>query len=74
MAKVITWIMTNGASVIGITQSVVKALKELLTAVINLVSIFIPSFAAQEIVNRVREIINKIDEGLEWVKEKLLGI
>ncbi len=72
MLKVWAWILANGASILGIIQAVIKAVKELLTAVVNLLSIFIPSDKIEKIVMTVRNILNKIDEWVEIIKEKLL--
>jgi phage-related protein len=72
MVKIWTWILANGASVLGIIQAVIKAVKEILTAVVNLLSIFIPSDKIEKIVMAVRNILNKIDEWIEIIKEKLL--
>jgi len=72
MEKILTWLRMNGASILGITQAVIKALKELLTAVVNLISIFIPAISAQKIVEVVRDILNTIDEWVEKIKETLL--
>lgn len=72
MVKIWTWILANGASVLGIIQAVIKAVKEILTAVVNLLSIFIPSDKIEQIVMTVRNILNKIDEWIEIIKEKLL--
>jgi archaellum component FlaC len=72
MVKIWTWILANGASVLGIIQAVIKAVKEILTAVVNLLSIFIPSDKIEKIVMTVRNILNKIDEWIEIIKEKLL--
>ena len=64
--------MLNGASVLGIIQAVVKAVKEILTAVVNLLSIFIPSDKIEDVVMVIRNILNKIDKWIEIIKEKLL--
>lgn len=72
MLKVWAWILANGASILGIIQAVIKAVKELLTAVVNLLSIFIPSDKIEKVVMTVRNILNKIDEWVEIIKEKLL--
>ena len=68
----VTWLKLNAASLIGILQSIVKALKELGTAVVNLIALFMPAFISAEIVSRVRSFFNWIDMGLEWVKVNLL--
>ena len=72
MAKIITWIMLNGATLLGCLQAVIKALKELLTGVVNLVSLFLPDAASKKLVKAVRETLNKIDEVIETIKEFLI--
>ena len=57
----------------ALLQALLKAVKELLTAVVNVVSLVLPQSAFHKIVYAVREVINKLDEGLEWIKEKFLG-
>ncbi len=70
--KIWIWLKANGASLIGALQAVVKALKELLTAVVNLVSIILPIAAQAAWVEVVRGFFNWIDSGLEWVKQYLV--
>jgi hypothetical protein len=72
MSKIISWIFVNGATLLGLLQAVVKAIKELLTGVVNLLSLFMPAETAEKGVRLVRDIMNKIDDAIEWVKEKLL--
>ncbi len=69
MAKVITWILANGATLLGLLQAVVKAIKELLTGVVNLISLFVPQATANKAVEAVRGIMNKIDDGIEYIKK-----
>lgn len=68
MGKILAWLLVNGATVLGLLQAIVKAMKELLTGVINLLSLFIPSVAAQQIVKMVRDALNKVDEVIEMMK------
>ena len=70
--KIVTWLKANLASVIGIIQAVIKALKEVLTAIVNLISIFIPSITAQKIVVAIRDFLNKIDDWIEQIKPYLI--
>ena len=70
--KLIVWVMANGATVLAVLQSIVKAIKELLTGVVNLLSLFMTKEAAEKAVKVVRDIMNKIDEWIEVIKEKLL--
>ena len=72
MAKIITWIMLNGATLLGVLQAIVKAIKELVTGVVNLLSIFMTAEAAEVSVKTVRAILNKVDELLEKVKGFLI--
>ena len=67
----IQWIKKNLASITGIVQAVLKCVKEIATALINLFA-FLNLEQAQIIVNKVREIVNKIDEFIETWKSKLI--
>ena len=71
--KILTWAKANGASILGIVQTVLKAVKEILTGVINLLSIFAPARGAQLIVEKARNLVNKIDGWVEEIKSKLLS-
>lgn len=72
MLKIIAWIMANGATLLGCLQAVIKAIKELLTGVVNLLSLFMPQTATNKIVDAVRGTLNKVDEGIEFLKKYLL--
>jgi hypothetical protein len=72
ITKIIAWVGANGATIIGILQSIVKALKELLTGVVNLLSIFMSKEAAEKAVKAVRSVVNLLDVGLEKIKGYLL--
>jgi len=72
MLKVWAWILANGATLLGCLQAVVKAIKELLTGVINLVSLFIPGVVAQKWVDATRTALNWVDEKIELVKGYLI--
>ena len=74
MIKIITWLKVNAASILGIIQTVIKALKELLTAVVNLISIFIPAIAAQKVVLWIRNILETLDNLIEKAKPYLIPI
>jgi hypothetical protein len=66
--KVFTWIKVNIASLINALQLVVKALKELLTAIVNLISIILPAAGAQKIVLAIRAALEAVDGWLEALK------
>ena len=68
MGKIITWIFANGATLLGLVQAIIKAIKELLTGVVNLLSLFIPQASADKAVEVVRNILNAIDNGIESIK------
>jgi hypothetical protein len=70
--KIITWVMANGATLIGILQALVKAIKEVLTGVVNLLSLFMPEETAAKSVQVVRDVMNFVDGVLEKIKEHLL--
>jgi hypothetical protein len=72
MTKIITWILANGATLLGCLQAIVKAIKELLTGVVNLLSLFIPKETAEKTVTIVRNTMNFIDEIIEKVKGYLI--
>ena len=72
ITKVINWVMLNGATLLGLAQSIVKAVKELLTGVINLLSLVIPASAAQALVEKARDFMNVIDGWIEKLKSYLL--
>lgn len=74
MGKLIAWLLANGATVLGCLQAIIKAIKELLTGVVNLLSLFMPAAAAEKLVSGVRAVMNAIDAGLEFIKKWLLQI
>ena len=68
MVRIFTWIMANGATLIGVLQSIVKAVKELLTGIVNLLSLFLSVESAEISVATVRGALNKVDAFLENIK------
>ena len=68
MGKVITWVLLNGATLLGVLQAIVKAVKELVTGVVNLLSLFVTVEAAEAMVKTVRGALNKVDSVLESIK------
>jgi len=72
MGKIISWILANGATLCGILQSIIKALKELATGIVNLISLIIPDSKIPAIVEKVRGVFNVIDEVIEKIKGHLL--
>ena len=71
--KVITWIKMNFATVFGLAQAVIKALKEIATGLINLLSIFAFTASAEAIIVKVRGFFELLDTWLEIAKTWLLA-
>jgi len=74
ITKIVAWVMTNGAAVLGIIQGILKVVKELLTLIIDLVSLILPKEIETKVVNFIRAAINAIDAGLEFIKKWLLKL
>ena len=72
MLKVITWVMANGATLLGLVQAIIKALKELLTGVVNLLSLFMPATTSAKAVEAVRGALNFVDDLIEKLKVYLI--
>jgi len=72
MTKIILWVMANGATLLGVLQAIVKAIKELLTGVVNLLSLFMPADVAEAAVQTVRGAMNWVDDILETIKGFLI--
>ena len=72
--KILTWIRVNLASVLAIIQVVLKALKEILTAILNALSIIMPASASQAVIEKIRDIVNVIDEVVEKIKVWFLEV
>ena len=70
--KIWDWIKVNGASVLGIAQAVIKALKEVLTAIVNLISIFLPTIGTEKFVLSMRSVLETIDGWIEKLKPYLI--
>ena len=72
IGKIIQWVGLYGASSIAMVQVVIKFVKELLTLVINILFPIIPDGKFEQIVLKVRDVVNKIDEIVEKFKAKLI--
>jgi hypothetical protein len=73
MMKIISWVMVNGATAIAALQVITKAVKELLTGVVNLLSLFLTQEQAEKVVKAVRSAVNVVDDVLEKIKGLLIG-
>lgn len=74
MTKILNWLKLNLASVLGIIQAVIKFIKEVLTAAVNILYPVIPSANFQTIVNKVRDIVNLVDGYVETAKAWLVKV
>lgn len=72
MTKLFTWLALNGASILGLIQSVIKFAKELLTLIINILFPIIPDGKFEALVLKARDIVNKVDEFVEKYKGYLV--
>jgi hypothetical protein len=70
--KLLQWIPLNAVSVLGVAQGVMKVLKEVLTAVVNVLFPLIPNAKFQDVVNKVRGFCNVADGWIEEAKSFLL--
>jgi hypothetical protein len=73
ITKILTWVKMNGASLLAALQLFIKAIKELLTAAVNLISIFMPALAAEGFILKVRAVCEAIDAWIEKGKAWLLA-
>ncbi|HUS87966.1 MAG TPA: hypothetical protein VMW91_01120 [Desulfosporosinus sp.] len=72
LTKIMTWLKMNGATIIAALQLAVKTLKEVITAVLNFVSLVLPTSKVEAFILKIRELINSIDALLEKAKAWLL--
>ena len=73
MKKILSWLSLNLASVLGIAQGVIKVIKEIATAIVNILFPLIPSEKFQKVVLLVRNIANKADEVIQKIKSFFLS-
>ncbi len=72
MKKIFTWLKVNAASILGITQAIIKVIKEVITAILNILSLFLRTYKAQALTIEVRDIVNVIDDFIEKIKLNLI--
>ena len=70
--KLLSWAKLNLVSILGILQGIVKVIKEVATAIVNILFPLIPSTKFQKVVLLVRSIANKVDDILEKIKSFFL--
>lgn len=74
MAKLIQWIALNGLSVLGMVQVIIKFVKEVLTLVVNILFPIIPDGKFEQVVLKVRSIVESVDAWIEKGKAVLLKV
>jgi len=74
MIKIWTWIKVNLASVVGIAQAAIKMLKEILTAIVNFLSLIFPTVGSQKVVLWIRNTLETLDGWIEKVKPYLIPV
>lgn len=72
--KIIAWASVNLVSILGIVQAVIKFVKEVLTACVNILFPVIPSASFQGVVKAVRGFVEIADGWVEKAKEFLLKV
>lgn len=65
ITKLLKWLPVGGAGIIGVIQAILKFIKEVLTLIVDILFPVIPSTAFKVAVEKLRAIINIIDEFLE---------
>lgn len=66
--KIWTWILANGASALAMVQVGIKLIKEIITALLNFLSILFPSSKMEAFILKVRDWVNIIDGWVEKLK------
>jgi len=73
LQKLLRWLPVNLAGLAGVLQAVVKAIKEILTVVVNILFPIIPSSKFKKVVMVVRNLVNRLDAAIEKAKSFFLG-
>jgi hypothetical protein len=72
LIKILNWLRANGATVCGVIQGVIKTIKEILTGIVNLLSLVMTQEQAEILVAKIRDILNIVDNVVEKLKDLLL--
>ena len=73
LQKLLAWLPLNIASLLGIAQGIVKMLKEIITAIVNILFPIIPGDGKfEKTVLKIREWVNKFDDLLQKIKDFFL--
>lgn len=63
----------NLAGVVGVLQALVPLLREFLIVGIRLFDVLFPGTGLEPLIIKVKEILTKVENGVEWVKNTFLG-
>lgn len=66
--KILKWFPVGLAGVIGIAQTIVKFIKEVLTLIVDMLFPIIPIKKFKIVVQKTRDLVNILDKWLENVK------
>ena len=72
ITKVITWVKANIATLVDAIQLVIKGLKTIATAILNLLSLIMPASAAEKAVLAIRGFLEIFDQWIESWKINLI--
>ncbi len=68
ISKLLAYLPKNLAGILGIIQAILKTIKEILTALGNL------TFLPQDKIDKIRAVVNGVDNCVETIKNFLLGV
>ena len=74
--KLLLWIPKNIAGVLGLIQTIVKTIREVMMILLRLIAPIL-SFGEDgktddRIIKQIADIADRIDKAIEWMKDKLL--
>lgn len=64
----------NFASIVGIIQVIIPALREVIMAILRLLAILMPARVTEKLIVKVKEKADWIEKGFDKVKRLLLGL
>ena len=74
IAKLLSWLPKNLGAVIGITQSVLGFVKEVLILAIRVICPLIPGDKDEQIIQKIVSVVDTVNSALEKVKDFLLRV
>lgn len=72
MNKILQWLPTVIAGILGIVQVVIKFVKEALTLAVDILFPIIPNEKVKAVVLKIREIVNVADGWIQKIKDGIL--